>query len=141
MHTHLFRANPATCIPLPLLHDHIPAGFPSPADDYIEQQLDLNTLIVKHPAATFFVRVQGDSMTGAGIDSGDMVVVDRALPVTHQAIVLAVVNGEFTIKRISEVNKKLFLQPENPRFMPIEITPDMDFEIWGVVTFVIRNVR
>lgn len=126
---------------LPLILSRISAGFPSPADDYIEQKLDLNKFLIKHPAATFFVRIEGESMSGAGIKSGDLVIVDRALPVTDSAIVLAVVNGEFTIKRIKKYKNKLFLMPENSAFKPLEVTQEMAFEVWGVVTFVIHDAR
>lgn len=126
---------------LPLILSHIPAGFPSPADDYVEQSLDLNKFLIKHPAATFFVRVEGESMTGAGIKSGDLIIVDRALQAHDNAIILALINGEFTIKRIKKIKNKLFLVPENQKFKELEITPDMSFEIWGVVTFVIHDAR
>ena|SRR5579859_6294921 len=137
----LFRVDSTVSYDLPVISHIIPAGFPSPADDYSDQKLDLNTFLIKHPAATFFVKVEGDSMTGAGIQTGDMLIVDRALPVIDKAIVLAVVNGEFTIKRIRKVGTELFLQPENEHFKPIKITQDMDFEVWGIVTFVIHGVK
>ena len=85
---------------VPLFQDPISAGFPSVAEDYIENSLDLNELIIKHPASTFFVRVQGDSMRGAGILSGDILVVDRSLEASNNKIIVAIVNGEFTVKRL-----------------------------------------
>lgn len=118
----------------------IPAGFPSPAEDYAEGPLDLNRHLIAHPAATFFVRVKGDSMVGAGIYSGDLLTVDRALTAAHNSIVVAVVNGDITIKRLHKVRGCLRLMPENPNYSPIEITPDTDFEVWGVVTNVIRRL-
>lgn len=137
----IFHTDSAVSYDLPIVSHIIPAGFPSPADDYSDQKLDLNTFLIKHPAATFFVKVEGDSMTGAGIQTGDMLIVDRALPVVDKAIVLAVINGEFTIKRIRKAGAELFLQPENENFKPIKITQDMDFEVWGIVTFVIHGIK
>ncbi len=124
----------------PLFLAAIPAGFPSPADDYIDRKLDLNELLIRHPAATFFVRVAGDSMVGAGIHSGDILVVDRALPAEHNRVVIAAVNGELTVKRLSKQNGKLYLLPENDGFEPIEVTNEMQFEIWGVVAHVVHSL-
>lgn len=124
----------------PLFLESIPAGFPSPADDYIDRKLDLNELIIRHPAATFFVRVVGESMIGAGIHSGDILVVDRALPAEHNRIVIAAINGELTVKRLSKQNGKLYLMPENDGFEPMEVTDEMQFEIWGVVAHVIHSL-
>ena len=126
---------------VPLFQTRIPAGFPSPADDYLDSCLDLNDLVVKHPAATFFVRVDGNSMVEAGIDSGDVLVVDRALQPGEDAIVVAVVNGDFTVKRIHRVDGRLFLAPANLSCDPIEITEEVDFTVWGVVTYVIHRVQ
>ena len=125
--------------PLPLFSSHVEAGFPSPADDFLEKSLDLNELIVDHPAATFFVRVQGNSMEGANIRSGDILVVDRSIEVKNRQIVIALLDGEFTLKRISIEEKKISLLPENPDFPVIEVDQERDFAIWGVVTFVIHR--
>ena len=124
---------------LPMYKSEIKAGFPSPASDYIESTLDLNKFLIKHPSATFFVRVEGDSMIDAGIHSGDILIVDRAVQAEKQKIVIAAVNGELTVKRIWYDGDRLFLQSGNINFSPIEITPDMDFHIWGVVTYVIHK--
>jgi DNA polymerase V len=124
---------------LPLYASTVRAGFPSPADDYIEMHLDLNSHLIKHPAATFFVTASGDSMTGAGISSGDMLVVDRSLEATHGKIVIAAINGELTVKRLSRIAGKIQLLPENTNYKPIEITGDEDLVIWGVVTHVIHQ--
>ncbi|HHH84583.1 MAG TPA: translesion error-prone DNA polymerase V autoproteolytic subunit [Firmicutes bacterium] len=118
----------------------VSAGFPSPADDYTEGPLDLNEHLVRHPAATFFVRVQGESMVNAGIHSGDLLIVDRALEPGHRKIVLAVLDGEFTVKRLIERGGRLYLYPENPAYKPVEITEENRFEVWGVVTAVIHEV-
>lgn len=124
---------------LPLFVVPVKAGFPSPAEDYLEENLDLNEYLIKHAAATFFVRVDGDSMKGAGIHRGDILIVDRALEPSNGKIVVAVINGEFTVKRIRIEKTKVFLEPENPKYVPIEINPESDFEVWGVVTFVIHS--
>ena len=124
----------------PLFLASVPAGFPSPADDYIERKLDLNTYLVRHPAATFFVRVTGDSMVGAGIHSGDMLIVDRSLEPSANSVVIARVEGELTVKRIRKRAKKLFLVPDNCRYESVEVRKEMDFEIWGVVTSVIHHL-
>ncbi len=125
--------------PLPFFVSAIQAGFPSPADDYIEQALDLNELIIKHPAATFYVRVQGDSMENAGIYSGDILVVDRSLTAHHKSIVLAVLDGEFTVKRLMMKDQEIYLVAENASYPHIKIRPETQFEVWGVVTYVIHK--
>ncbi len=125
--------------PIPFFLNSIPAGFPSPADDYIESQLDLNELIIKHPTATFFVRVEGESMSGASIASGDILVVDRSLEAKSKCIVIAKVDGEFTVKRLIVREKGILLQSENDRYPSIEINHESDFQIWGVVTYVIHK--
>ena len=123
---------------LPIFLGRLPAGFPSPADDYLEGKLDLNRHLIKHPAATFFVRVTGDSMIGAGIHSGDLLVVDRSLEPADKHVVVAVLDGELTVKRLFKQNGVLRLLPENLNYQPIEITPQQTIEIWGVVTSVIH---
>jgi DNA polymerase V len=118
----------------------VAAGFPSPADDFLEGRLDLNEKLIRHPAATFFVRVSGNSMIKAGIHSGDMLIVDRSLEPKSGSVVVAVIDGEFTVKRISRKGDRLYLMPENPRFKPIQITDNSSFQVWGVVTNVIHKV-
>lgn len=125
---------------LPLYSSKVSAGFPSPADDFIEKTLDLNDLVIKHPQATFFVRVSGNSMINANIRDGDILIVDRALEPKEGSIVIANVDGEFVLKRIRKKDGKLYLFPENSDFNPIEIKEDMECEIWGVVTYVIHKV-
>ena len=125
---------------LPLFTANVAAGFPSPADDYMDEKLDLNEHLVSHPAATFFVRVDGDSMTDAGIHSGDLLVVDRALETKHNRIVIAALDGELTVKRAVDRNGALFLKAENPDYEDIRVSPESDLEIWGVVTFVVHAV-
>ena len=125
---------------LPIFLGRLPAGFPSPADDYLEGKLDLNRHLIKHPAATFFVRVTGDSMIGAGIHSGDLLVVDRSLEPADKNVVVAVLDGELTVKRLFKQNGLLRLLPENLNYQPIEITSQQTIEIWGVVTSVIHSL-
>lgn len=131
----------AITLPLPHFLAKIQAGFPSPADDYAEHSLDLNELMVKHPAATFFVRVEGDSMVGAGIQSGDILVVDRSLQATNGKVVVAVLNGEFTVKRIAISANGIKLLAENSAYPPLHIAQEADFQVWGVVTYVIHKPR
>lgn len=127
----------STSYRLPVFLGRLPAGFPSPADDYIEGKLDLNRHLIKHPAATFFVRVTGNSMTGAGIHSGDLLIVDRSLEPTDGHVVV-VLDGELTVKRLQQGNGTSRLLAENPLYRPIEITEQQTVEIWGVVTNVIH---
>ncbi len=136
--TAVYRPDCDTHCARPLFLVPVAAGFPSPADDYIEQQLDLNRHLISHPAATFFVRVRGDSMLDAGIHSGDILIVDRALEPSDKKVVIAVIDGELTVKRIRMLDRRIYLQPENRDFEPTEITSGMDFTIWGVVTYVIH---
>lgn len=126
----------------PPFFDHVAAGFPSPANDYIENHLDLNKLIVKNPSATFFVRVKGDSMKDAGIFSDDILVVDRSLEPAHGKIVVAILNGEFTVKRLSLGPRNLVsLLPANDSYPVLRLSADADFQIWGIVTYVIHRPK
>lgn len=125
---------------IPLLEGKVSAGFPSSAENYIDKTLDLNELLIKHPSATFFIRVKGDSMEKAGIKTNDILIVDRAVSVSHNKIVIARIAGELTVKRISMVGDNLFLMPDNDGYKPIRVTGDMDFEVWGVVTYVIHQI-
>ncbi|MGE0010579.1 MAG: LexA family protein [Candidatus Babeliales bacterium] len=131
---------PHTHIKVPLLQEKVPAGFPSLAHENPGKSLDLNEYLIKHPAATYFVRVEGTSMVDAGINSGDLLIVDRALEPKDGSIVVAAINGEFTVKRVKNRLGSLYLVSENASFAPIKITEDMDFEIWGVVTHAIHSV-
>lgn len=124
----------------PLFSSPVPAGFPSPADDYIEGQLDLNEYFVPHPAATFYVRVTGESMIGAGILPGDILIVDRSLEATHGAIVIAVVNNELTVKRLFKKEGRVELHPDNPAFPVMTFQRNMALTIWGVVSGVTRKL-
>ena len=136
----VFKSDVSAKRELPLFLSKIRAGFPSPADDYLDKKLDLNEYLIKHPASTFFVKVKGDSMIKAGIHSGDILVVDRSVEAKDKNIVIAVLNGEFTVKRVCIKDKKLFLLSENEVYKPIEVREDEHFEIWGVVLHVIHTV-
>ena len=124
---------------LKLLSHRISAGFPSPAADYAEDGLDLNHYLVQNKPATFMFTVQGDSMLGAGICDGDKVVVDKALKAKHQDIVVAVVDGEYTIKRLYQLRGRIELQPENPSYQPMTFSEGSELQIWGVVVGVVRK--
>jgi len=124
---------------IPLFSVPVKAGFPSPAEDYLEKNLNLNQFLIPRPTATFFVRVDGSSMKDAGIYHDDILIVDKSLEPQNGKIVIAVINGEFTVKKIRLIDEKIYLDPANPQFSPIEIQPDWDFRIWGVVTYVIHK--
>jgi len=128
----------STAVERPVFLARVPGGFPSPADDYLEGKLDLNQYLIKHPAATFFVRVTGDSMIGAGIHSGDLLIVDRSLEPKDGNVVIASVDGELTVKRLSLRQGKLVLLPDNDKYQPMEVGGETAFEVWGVVTNVIH---
>ncbi|HED3066278.1 translesion error-prone DNA polymerase V autoproteolytic subunit [Kluyvera ascorbata] len=124
---------------LPLFSDRVPCGFPSPAQDYVEQRIDLNKLVIRHPSATYFVRAAGDSMNGAGIGSGDLLVVDSAKTAHHGDIVIAAVDGEFTVKRL-QMHPTVMLVPENSAYSPILVGGEESLDIFGVVTHVLKTV-
>ena len=117
----------------------IPAGFPSPAEDHIDIPLDLNDHLIRHPAATFYVYAKGNSMQNSGIYDGDLLIVDRAVEPKLKNIVIAVIDGEFTVKRISKIKNKIYLLPDNKEYRPIEIKDGSNFQIWGVVIYTIHK--
>lgn len=123
----------------PLFLSGVSAGFPSPAEDYVDRKLDLNELLIKNPAATFFVRVAGDSMIGAGIHHDDILIVDRSLEPVKGNIVIAVYNGELTVKRLMQNGHEASLVAENPAYPPLTISAENGCEIWGVVTSVVHQ--
>ena len=126
--------------PLPLFADRVPCGFPSPAQDYIEDRLNLHSLLVSHPSATYFVRVSGDSMLGAGIGEGDLLVVDRSLTAQHGDIVVAAVDGEFTVKEL-QTHPVLRLLPRNSGYSAITFRDAEELQIFGVVTSAIKMFK
>ncbi len=130
-----------TDIKVPLYASAVSAGFPSPADDYLELSLDLNKYLIKHPAATFYVRVKGDSMINAGIHDGDLLIVDKSVEPENDDVVVCVINGEFTVKRLKKVNGEIYLIPENSHYQAVKISENMDFQVWGVVTYTIHQPK
>lgn len=136
--TAIYQPDPSTKCKRPLFLVPVSAGFPSPAEDYIEGNLDLNQYLIRHPAATFFVKVTGSSMIDAGIHDGDILIVDRSLKPANRKVVIAVVNGELTVRRIRVTRGKVILISENKDYQPLQVEEDMDFEVWGVVTTVIH---
>jgi DNA polymerase V len=137
--TEIYSVEQKNRVKRPLFSCGVSAGFPSPADDYIDRHLDLNELLIKNPAATFFVRVAGDSMTGVGINHDDILIVDRSLDPTNGKIIIAAIDGELTVKRLSRTASTCSLQSEHPDYPPLTITPDMSLEVWGVVTSVVHQ--
>jgi len=125
---------------LPLYSNKVSAGFPSPADDHLEMKLDLNSYLIKHPAATFFVRASGDSMVNAGIHSGDLLIVDKSIEPCDGKIVIAALDGELTVKRLYKRGGEIKLFAENAAYPPINIT-EQDMVIWGVVSYVIHEAK
>ena len=125
---------------MPFFETKVQAGFPSPAEDHLEQRLDLNSLVIENPSATFFVRVAGESMKDIGITDGDILVVDRSIENWENRIVVAVIDSEFTIKRFTSQNETVILETENPDYPVIEVTPEMDFSVWGVVRWTLKKL-
>jgi DNA polymerase V len=138
--TDVRRARRGRLRPLDVYLSRVPAGFPSPADDYVEQRLDLNEHLIQREASTFFVRVAGRSMEGAGIHDGDLLVVDRAVEPTDGAVVVAALDGELTVKRYRRHGDRPYLVPENEEHAPIPVQPGQDLVVWGVVRHVIHEV-
>ncbi len=136
--TRLLPSEINSMLPLVLFSGRIAAGFPSPADDYADERIDLNRHLIRHKEATFFLRVQGDSMLGAGIHDGDLLIVDRAIDATDGKVVIAALDGELTVKRLSIRGETVRLVPENPAYPISEVSREQDLVIWGVVTNVIH---
>ncbi len=137
----IYSVDLGTSCPLPLFVSPVEAGFPSPADDYLDQHLDLNEHLIKNPAATFLVRVRGNSMVDAGIQSGDMLIVDKSLDATDGDIVVAAVDGAFTVKRYRNAGGRLRLVAESPDHASIAVDAANSVEVWGVVVHVISSPR
>jgi DNA polymerase V len=126
---------------LPLALARVPAGFPSPAEDYLEQSLDIARYLVKRPKTTFFMRVEGDSMIGAGINDGDLLVIDRAETARDKSIVVARTGEEFCVKQLRVIQGRYWLYPANSKYQPVEIGDGDDAEVWGVVTHAITDLK
>lgn len=136
----IFSADTSTNISLPLVDSGISAGFPSPADDFLDISIDLNKEFVKNPSTTFYGRVRGDSMINAGLNEGDLLIIDKSLEPIDNKIAVCFIDGEFTVKRIKIEKDSVWLVAENEKYQPIKVTIDNDFIIWGIVTTVIKNV-
>ena len=139
--TEIYRLQIGEPCLIPLSADPVQAGFPSPADDHLDEMLDLNEHLIKNPLATFMVRAKGNSMIDVGIQSGDLLVVDKSLDATDGDVVIAMVDGHFTVKTYRKTGRTLRLVAENPAHPPIAINEDSNVEIWGVVTNVIHSTR
>ncbi len=124
---------------LPFADAGVRAGFPSPAQDYLAPALDFNRDMIRHPEATFYARVTGDSMSGEGICDGDLLVIDRAEPLREGALAVFAVDGEFTLKRLRRIDGKTLLMPANPDFSPIEVREGQELSLWGVVIYIIKQ--
>ena len=124
---------------IPLLNDSVSAGFPSPADDYTEENIDLNEYLISNPFSTFFLRVKGDSMINAGIKDKDLIIVDKSLTARPGNIIIAMIDGEFTIKRLSIKNNELYLKAENHNYPDFRFKNHIDVQIWGVVIYSIHS--
>jgi DNA polymerase V len=137
----IFRPDLTSHLPLPYANEGIQAGFPSPAQNYISESIDLNRELIHHPAATFYGRVSGDSMIGDGIEPDDILVIDRSLEPADGDLVVCCLDGDFTLKRIRLEANCVWLIPSNESYDPILVTPDNRFEVWGVVTYTIKHHR
>lgn len=137
----ILRPDFSSTLPLTYVDSGIPAGFPSPADEFISDTIDLNQHLINHPTSTFYARVVGDSMSGEGIDTGDLLIVDRSLEPADGDLAVCCLDGEFTLKRISINANSISLVPSNPAYNPIEISPDDNFTVWGIVTHTIKSNR
>ena len=133
------KASTAIRCALPIYSSAVSAGFPSPAEDYLESKLDLNEHLIHHPSATFMVRATGDSMTGVGIFSGDILIVDRSVQAKHGSIIMAVINAELTVKRLYRRKGVIRLEAANPAYPSLNVSDDMELWCWGVVTAAIHQ--
>ena len=135
----VFKIDKSTKIELPLFSDAVPAGFPSPADDYIENNLDLNKYLIQHPSSTFYIKVNGDSMVEANIYCGDILIIDRSIKIQNNDVALVILNGNFTVKRLRIIGKTILLVPENAKYQTVKVSKEMDFEVWGKVVWSIHK--
>ena len=136
----LIPITPKQTGPLPLALCRVEAGFPSPADDYMEGPLDLNEHVIRHPSATYFIRASGDSMTGAGIFDGDLLIVDRSLEPVHGRVAVVEVDGQLTVKRLFKLRGRFRLQSENANHPPVELQEGNEVVVWGIVTHVLHKL-
>lgn len=136
----LFKAQTQFNLVLPYVTTGISAGFPSPAEDFLDLSIDLNKEFIKHPSTTFYGRVKGDSMQDAGINDGDLLIIDKSLPCVDGKIAVCYIDGEFTVKRIKKDKDCIWLIAENKKYPPIKVTDANDFLVWGIVTTIIKSV-
>jgi len=134
----IYSVSTDTRLSLPLISEGIRAGFPSPAMDFEDIRIDLNQYLIKNPSATFYGKVRGDSLRNAGIEEGDILIIDKSVEPADGKIAVCFLDGEFTAKRIRIRKNKIWLMPENEKYKPIEVTEENQFIIWGVVTYVIK---
>ena len=135
-----FHPDAETRKTLHLAHEGISAGFPSPAEDFKEARISIDQEVIKNEAATFYARVSGDSMQGAGLEDGDLLVIDRSLEPQHNKIAVCFIDGEFTVKRLKVEKDALYLMPENNKYKPLKVTEDNQLIIWGIVTYVVKRL-
>jgi DNA polymerase V len=140
MSINIYHPDRTSEIALPNVGNQIVAGFPSPAEDYLEAMLDLNKELIKNPSSTFYGRVKGVSMKDAGVETGDLLVIDKSLAYRNNALAVCFINGEFTLKRIKRQGDTLLLMPANRDYQPIVVKEDADFAVWGIVTYIIKKV-
>lgn len=137
----IYTVDTESNMPLPYADRGIRAGFPSPAQDYMELAIDLNKELIKHPASTFYGRVVGDSMKDEGIEEGDILVIDKSLELLNNDLAVCFIDGEFTVKRVRMDSDSIWLIPSNANYQPIRVTKDNDFLVWGIVTYTIKKNR
>lgn len=139
MSINIYNSNLDSVLPLLNAGNQISAGFPSPAEDYLEPTLDLNRELIKNPSSTFYGRVKGVSMKDSGVDNGDILVIDKSLVYRNNALAVCHINGEFTLKRVKIEGGTLILMPANKDYRPIVVKGDADFSVWGIVTYIIKK--
>ena len=135
-----YSASTETALELPYMEGGVKAGFPSPAEDFLELSIDLNAELIRNPPSTFFCRVKGDSMQDMGINDGDLLVVDRSIEPTDGKVAVCYIDGEFTLKTIKIEKDCIWLVPANAKYKPIKVTADNEFVVWGIVTYSIKQV-
>ncbi len=138
---HIYSSDVTTSLPLPMAMESVRAGFPSPAQDYTDRQIDLNKELIPHPATTFYARVVGDSMRDEGIEEGDLLVIDKSLELQDGDLAVCFVDGDFTLKRVSIVADEVLLVPSNPAYPTIHVGKGNEFMVWGIVTYTIKHNR
>lgn len=137
----IHKIDTSSSLPLQFADEGIKAGFPSPAQDYLEQAIDLNKELIRHPASTFYGRVVGDSMRDEGIEEGDILVIDKSLELLNDDLAVCYIDGEFTVKRVRLEPDAAWLVPSNNNYPPIKVTKDNEFMVWGIVTYTIKKNR